>query len=73
MFNNKGNNILSKFYVVQKDGVPAVWQADPERMIRLLKQKAGFKVISDTPSDTRAEALTKLRQVFPGSRPIKPA
>ncbi len=63
--------MLSKFYVVQKDGVPAVWQSDPERMVRLLKQKAGFTVISETPSNTRAEALMKLRQTFPGSRPLK--
>jgi hypothetical protein len=63
--------MFSKFYVVQKDGVPAVWQSDPGRLIRLLKQKAGFTVISETPSETRAEALTKLREIFPGSRPIK--
>jgi hypothetical protein len=63
--------MLSKFYVVQKNGIPAVWQSDPERIMRLLKQKAGFTVISETPSDTRNEALIKLRQLFPGSRPIK--
>ncbi len=63
--------MFSKFYVVEKNGVPAVWQTNPERIVRLLKQKAGFTVISDTPSDTRAEALLKLRQVFPGSRPLK--
>jgi len=61
----------SKFYVVQKAGVPAVWQSDPRRILRLLKQKIGFAVISDTPSDTRADALNKLRQLFPGARPIK--
>ncbi len=62
---------MSKFYVVQKDGVPAVWQSDPEHIERLLKHKAGFSVVSDAPSDTRAEALIKLRLVFPGSRPVK--
>jgi hypothetical protein len=62
---------LSKFYVVEKNGVPAVWQSVPEQITRLLKHKAGFTVISETPSNTRAEALTKLREVFPGSRPIK--
>jgi len=61
----------SKFYVVQKAGVPAVWQSDPRRILRLLKQKIGFTVMSDTPSDTRADALIKLRQLFPGARPIK--
>jgi hypothetical protein len=62
-----------KFYLVQKDGVPAVWQSEPERLERLLKQKAGYMVISETPSDTRAEALTKLRQLFPGARRAKSA
>jgi hypothetical protein len=62
---------MTKFYVVQKNGVPAVWQSDPERIVRLLKHKTGFTVVSETPSNTRAEALIKLREVFPGSRPIK--
>ncbi len=65
--------MLSKFYIVQKNGIPAVWQSDPERISGLLKQKAGFAISGETPSNTRAEALTKLRQVFPGSRPIKSA
>ena len=63
--------MMTKFYVVQKNGVPAVWQSDPERIVRLLKHKTGFTVVSETPSNTRAEALVKLREVFPGSRPIK--
>jgi hypothetical protein len=63
--------MMTKFYVVQKNGVPAVWQSDPERIVRLLKHKTGFTVVSETPSNTRAEALIKLREVFPGSRPIK--
>jgi hypothetical protein len=62
---------LSKFYLVEKNGVPAVWQSAPEQITRLLKHKTGFTVISEPPSDTRAEALAKLRQAFPGSRPIK--
>jgi hypothetical protein len=61
----------SKFYIVEKNGIPAVWQSDPERIARLLKHKTGFTVISGSPSDTRAEALTKLRQVFPGCRPVR--
>jgi hypothetical protein len=65
------NSMLLKFYVVQKNGVPSVWQSDAQRMVRLLKQKEGFTVVSDAPSDTRAEALSKLRQLFPGCRPIK--
>lgn len=63
--------MASKFYIVEKNGIPAVWQSDPERIARLLKQKTGFNVIAETPSDTRAEALTKLRQAFPGSRPAR--
>jgi len=61
----------SKFYVVQKAGIPAIWQSDPQQIERLLKLKAGFAIASDTPSDTRADALSKLRQLFPGSRPAK--
>jgi hypothetical protein len=63
--------MLSKFYLVQKDGIPAVWQADPKRIERLLRFKTGFTIASETPCDTRAEALSKLRAAFPGSRPIK--
>ena len=63
--------MLSKFYVVEKNGVPAVWQTDPAKMTRLLKVKAGYTVTSEAPSNTRAEALLKLRQLFPGSRPPK--
>lgn len=60
-----------KFYVVQKAGIPAIWQSHPQQIERLLKHKAGFTVASETPSDTRADALSKLRQLFPGSRPAK--
>jgi hypothetical protein len=63
--------MTSKFYVVQKDGVPAVWQSDPRQILRLLKHKAGFTIASDPPSDTRADALVRLRQLFPGFRAIK--
>jgi hypothetical protein len=62
---------VSKFYVVEKAGIPAVWQSDPQQIGRLLKHKTGFTVISDTPSDTRADALIKLRQLFPAARQIK--
>jgi hypothetical protein len=63
--------MLSKFYVVHKSGVPAIWQSDPHRVVDLLKRKAGFTITSETPSDTRADALIKLRELFPGSRPPK--
>lgn len=65
--------MTSKFYVVQKAGTPAVWQSHPQQIERLLRHKAGFTVVSDTPSDTRSDALSKLRQLFPGSRPNKSA
>ena len=63
--------MLFKFYVVQKDGVPAVWQSAPERMAKLLKHKIGYTVMPEAPSDTRAEALVQLRKLFPGFRPLK--
>lgn len=65
--------MLSKFYVVEKNGTPAIWQSEPERMVRLLKWKAGFTVVSDSPSDTRAEALIKLRELFPACRRFRSA
>jgi len=65
--------MASKFYIVQKAGIPAVWQSDPQQIERLLRRKAGFMVVSHTPSDTRSDALSKLRQLFPGSRPTKPS
>lgn len=48
-----------------------MWQSDAQGMRRLLKHKAGFAVTADPPSNTRAEALTRLRQLFPGCRPLK--
>jgi hypothetical protein len=63
----------SKFYVVEKNGVPAVWQSDPKRIGRMLKHKPGFTSLPELPSGTRAEALVRLRQLFPGSRPPRAA
>jgi hypothetical protein len=61
----------SKFYVVEKNGVPAVWQSDPKRIGRMLRHKPGFTSLAEPPCGTRAEALIRLRQLFPGSRPLK--
>lgn len=61
----------SKFYVVQKGGIPAIWQSDPQQFEQLLKKKAAFAVASHTASHNRADALIKLRQLFPGARPAK--
>jgi hypothetical protein len=67
--------VMSTFYVVQRSGVPAVWQAAPDQMRRLLKRKSktGYSVASDMPSNTRAEALNKLRELFPDCRQLKSA
>ena len=63
--------MTSKFYVVERNGIPAVWQSAPERLVRLLKRKKGYTVTAGLPGNTRAEALTKLRLLFPGSRPVR--
>ena len=65
---------MSKFYVVEKNGIPAVWQVPPDKMAGLLKQKnkAGYSVVCDAPSNTRTEALNKLRELFPDCRPARP-
>lgn len=60
----------SKFYVVQKNGIPAVWQVDPSRIGKMLKRNPGF-ISLQPPSETRTEALVQLRQLFPGCRPLK--
>lgn len=62
---------MSSFYVVEKAGVPAVWQTDPEKLPVLLKRKSGFSVTNAGASGTRKGALVLLRQLFPGHRPIK--
>ncbi|MGC2659897.1 MAG: hypothetical protein WA324_18215, partial [Bryobacteraceae bacterium] len=61
------------FYIVQRNGIPAVWQVNPEGMVRLLKRKnkIGYSVVSDVPTTSRAEALTRLRELFPNCRPAK--
>ncbi len=63
--------MLTKFYLVQKNGVPAIWQTAPDKMDRLLRHQSGYQVTSDAPCDTRAEALVRLRKLFPGSRPVR--
>ncbi len=62
---------MSKFYVVEKAGVPAVWQTEPEQLPTLLKRKSGFSVNDAGASGTRKGALDLLRQLYPGHRPIK--
>jgi hypothetical protein len=50
--------------------VPAIWQSDPQRVVDLLRHtKRVSRSYLKTPSDTRADALVKLRQLFPESRP----
>jgi hypothetical protein len=62
---------MSKFYVVEKAGIPAVWQSDAEHIGSLLQRKTGFKIAAADPSGTRHDALVVLRQLFPGHRPVK--
>jgi hypothetical protein len=40
----------SKFYVVEKDGVPAVLQSNPDRIGRMLKYNPGFANRSEAQS-----------------------
>ena len=67
--------VISKFYVVQKNGIPAVWQVTPDKMPGLLKRKnkVGYSIACDVPSNTRTEALNKLRELFPHCRPARTA
>ncbi len=64
---------MSNFYIVQRNGVPAVWEAAPEEMPKLLKRKSknGYSIASDKPTTSRTEALRKLRELFPNCRPLK--
>jgi hypothetical protein len=64
---------MSNFYVVERNGIPAVWQAAPEGLVRLLKRKSntGYSVAAEPPMKSRSEALTKLRELFPGARQAK--
>lgn len=62
---------MSEFYVVEKAGIPAVWQTDAAHIGGLLRRKAGFKIAAAEPSGTRRDALAVLRQLFPGHRPVK--
>lgn len=63
---------MSKFYVVERAGVPNVWESDPEHINVLLKRHSGFAIASAAPSETRQGALVVLRQFFPGQRPLRP-
>ena len=65
---------MSNFYIVQRNGIPAVWQVDPEGIVRLLKRKSkvGYSVASELPEHSRSEALIRLRELFPGCRSAKP-
>jgi hypothetical protein len=46
---------MSNFYIVQKNGMPAIWQVDPQGIIRLLKRKskAGFTTATKAPAKSR--------------------
>lgn len=59
------------FYVVEKAGVPAIWESAPEHLPKLLRRKVGFSVTAADPSGTRKGALLILQQLFPGHRVAK--
>lgn len=63
--------MISTFYVVQRNGIAAVWQISPESLLRLLKRKTEFRLACDTPAGSRGQALAKLRELFPKQRPAK--
>jgi hypothetical protein len=61
---------MSNFYLVQRNGIPAVWQAAPEGIGRLLKckSKTGYAMALEPPMSSRSEALKKLHELFPNAR-----
>ncbi len=61
---------MSDFYIVERNGSPVIWQAGPEGIVRLLKRKAdaGYSMAPQPPMKSRAEALVKLRELFPEAR-----
>ena len=66
---------MSNFYIVERNGIPAIWQVDPEGMVSLLKRKskAGYSVAAHLTTKSRAEALARLRELFPERRPARPS
>jgi hypothetical protein len=60
--------MINTFYIVHKNGVPSIWQVGPQRLLGLLRRKSDVKLACDQPADTRRQALTQLRQIFPGHR-----
>lgn len=63
---------MTWFYIVEKAGVPNIWESTPETLPKLLRRKAGFSLAAADPSKTREDALILLRQLFPGRRLAKP-
>ena len=63
---------MSMFYIVQKNGVPAIWQVRSENGMRLLhRRRKEYSLASESPSNSRREALKKLRELFPSHRPSR--
>ena len=61
---------MSNFYIVQREGIPAIWQVDPQGIVRLLscKGKAGYSLVAEAPARSRAEALDPPCELFPNVR-----
>lgn len=64
---------MSNFYIVEKNGAPAIWQVGPDGIASLLKRKAkaGYSVALEPSFASRAEALEKLSELFPNVRRAK--
>lgn len=64
---------MSNFYIVEKNGIPAIWQVAPDGIISLFKRKtkAGYSMAVEPSFATRSEALNKLRELFPNTRRSK--
>lgn len=66
-------NTMSNFYIVERNGTPAIWQVGPDGIVSLIKRKskAGYSMVLEPPFASRSEALTKLCQMFPNVRRAK--
>ena len=64
---------MSNFYIVEKNGAPAIWQVGPDGIAALLKRKAkaGYSMALEPSFASRAEALEKLSELFPNVRRVK--
>ena len=64
---------MSNFYMVESSVSAAVWQVDPQGMVRQLqlKRQIGCFATSTAPMVTCAEAVANLHELFPSARQVK--